>query len=181
MTGSESESAETVAALVRGRAGDPNLGLQFEGRRWTWAEVEAEMEVRAAFLEDLLPDDPGHVGVLLDNVPEYLFLLGGAALAGRVVVGINPTRRGEELARDIRHADCQAVITDATYAGSARRARSGAGHRPGDRRRHARSTTPRWTGSAGRTRPPSGPSPPPRTCWCSSSPPARPAPPRRSG
>ena len=75
------------------------------------------MEVRARFLEDLLPDDPGHVGVLLDNVPEYLFLLGGAALAGRVVVGINPTRRGEELARDIRHADCQAVITDRCLRG----------------------------------------------------------------
>jgi fatty-acyl-CoA synthase len=107
--------SETVAALVRGRAGDPNLGLQFEGRRWTWGEVATEMEVRAAFLEELVAEPPGHVGVLLDNVPEYLFLLGGAALAGRVVVGINPTRRGEELARDIRHADCQAVITDATY------------------------------------------------------------------
>ena len=38
----------------------------------------------------------------------------GAALAGAVVVGINPTRRGEELARDIRHTDCQLVVTDAS-------------------------------------------------------------------
>ena len=57
-----------------------------------------------------------HVGVLLDNVPEYVFLLGGAALSGRVVVGINPTRRGEELARDIRHTDCAVVLTDAAHA-----------------------------------------------------------------
>jgi len=101
---------------VRSRAGDPNLGLQFEGRRWTWAEVETEMEVRAAFLEDLLTGTPPHVGVLLDNVPEYLFMIGGAALSGRVLVGINPTRRGAELARDIRHTDCQAIVTDAGYA-----------------------------------------------------------------
>ncbi len=107
---------DTVAALVRSRAGDPNPGLAFEDRRWTWAEVVEEMEVRARALAALVPDAPRHVGVLLDNVPEYLFTLGGAALAGVVVVGINPTRRGEELARDVRHADCQVVITDAEHA-----------------------------------------------------------------
>ena len=101
---------------MRSRAGDPNVGLQFEGGRWSWAEVETEMQVRGAYLEDLLRTEPLHVGVLLDNVPEYLFLLGGAALSGRVVVGINPTRRGAELARDIRHADCQVVVTDSSYA-----------------------------------------------------------------
>src|SRR5262249_44626049 len=57
-----------------------------------------------------------HVGVLLDNVPEYVFLLGGAALAGATIVGINPTRRGEELAADIRHTDCQIICTEARQA-----------------------------------------------------------------
>lgn len=102
---------------MRSRADDPNPGLQFEGETWTWAEVEREMQVRGAFLEDLLRAGPPHVGVLLDNVPEYLFLIGGAARSGRVLVGINPTHRGAELARDIRHADCQAIVTDSTYAG----------------------------------------------------------------
>ncbi len=115
-TSPESPVPQTVAGLVRSRAADENLGLQFEGERWTWAEVELEMEVRGAFLEDLVPIDPPHVGVLLDNVPEYLFLIGGAALSGRVIVGINSTRRGAELARDIRHADCQAIVTDSEHA-----------------------------------------------------------------
>ncbi len=109
--------ADTIAALVHGREGDTNLGLRFEGARWEWGEVAAEMTVRGALLEQLVPDEPRHVGVLLDNVPEYLFMIGGAALSSRVLVGINPTRRGEELARDIRHADCQAIITDAGYVG----------------------------------------------------------------
>ena len=65
-------------------------------------------------LRDLRRDGPFHVGVLLENVPEYLFLLGGAALAGAAVVGINPTRRGAELARDVAHCDCQLIVTDAT-------------------------------------------------------------------
>jgi fatty-acyl-CoA synthase len=34
-----------------------------------------------------------------------------------VVVGINPTRRGEELAADIRHTDCDMLVTDAEHVG----------------------------------------------------------------
>jgi fatty-acyl-CoA synthase len=49
-------------------------------------------------------------------VPEYVFLLGAAAFSGTVVVGINPTRRGEELARDVRHTDVALVLTDAAHA-----------------------------------------------------------------
>ncbi len=106
----------TVADLVRSRAGDDGVGLRFEGQTWGWAEVVAEMAVRARWLRACLREGPPHVGVLLDNVPEYLFLLGGAALSGTVLVGINPTRRGDELARDIRHVDCQLIVTDVDHA-----------------------------------------------------------------
>ena len=108
----------TVADLVRARAGDDRPALVFEGRTWSWAEVVQEMEVRAARLRRLVTADPPHVGVLLENTPEFVFLIGGAALSGHVVVGLNLTRRGEELARDIRHTDCAIVITDATQVGS---------------------------------------------------------------
>ena len=50
--------------------------------------------------------------MLLENVPEFVFVLLGAGLAGAAVVGINPTRRGAELARDINHTDCQLIVTD---------------------------------------------------------------------
>src|SRR5207253_10878535 len=36
-----------------------------------------------------------------------------AALAGAAIVGINPTRRGAELAADVKHTDCQLIVTDA--------------------------------------------------------------------
>jgi fatty-acyl-CoA synthase len=106
----------TIADLVAARADDESTGLLFEGRSWTWKEVAHECAVRAAALRAARPagagDAPFHVGVLLDNVPEYVFLLGGAALAGAAVVGINPTRRGEELGHDIRHTDCELVVTE---------------------------------------------------------------------
>jgi fatty-acyl-CoA synthase len=57
-------------------------------------------------------EGPFHVGVLLENVPEYPMWLGAAALSGATIVGINPTRRGAELARDITHTNCQLIVTD---------------------------------------------------------------------
>jgi fatty-acyl-CoA synthase len=53
--------------------------------------------------------------VLLENTPEYVFLIAGAALCGATVVGINPTRRGAELAADIRGTDCAVIVTDHAY------------------------------------------------------------------
>jgi fatty-acyl-CoA synthase len=51
----------------------------------------------------------------MDNTPEYLLLVAAAGLSGATVVGINPTRRGSELAADIRATDCDAVITEPAY------------------------------------------------------------------
>ena len=106
----------TTAGLLRARADDGHVGYRFEDRSWTWGQVATESARRAAMLRALRQPGPFHVGVLLENVPEYLFVAGGAAFAGATVVGINPTRRGEELARDIRHTDCQLIITDQASA-----------------------------------------------------------------
>ncbi len=107
----------TAAELVLGRADDHEGGVVFEDHRWTWAQFVEESSARAAWLaQHLEPGRPPHVGVLLENTPDYLFLLGAAALAGVTVVGINPTRRGAELARDIDHTDCQLVVTEASQS-----------------------------------------------------------------
>ena len=104
----------TVAELLVARAEDDHTGLRFEDESWSWRQVVAESAARARMFRALRREGPFHVGVLLENVPEYLFLLGAAALAGATVVGINPTRRGIELARDVRHTDCQLIVTDAS-------------------------------------------------------------------
>ncbi|MGQ0824763.1 MAG: AMP-binding protein [Actinomycetota bacterium] len=106
----------TIAGYVAARAGDSHIGLRYEDRAWTWAEVVQECAARAAVLDAQRRHGPYHVGVLLDNDPEYVFLLGGAALAGATIVGVNPTRRGDQLAADIRHTDCQLLVTEAAYA-----------------------------------------------------------------
>ena len=97
------------------RANDTNPGLVFEGECWTWAEVVAEMSARATWLREFTAGRPPHVGILLDNVPEYLFALGATILSGSVLVGLNSTRRGGELATDIIHTDCAVILTDAEH------------------------------------------------------------------
>ncbi|BBC33481.1 Long-chain-fatty-acid--CoA ligase FadD17 [Streptomyces graminofaciens] len=106
----------TVAELVAARRHDHRPGLWFEDRVLTHHEVAGGAAARAALLADLLP--PGttpHLGVLLDNTPEYPLWLSAAALAGAAVAGINPTRRGPELARDILHTECRVLVTERTH------------------------------------------------------------------
>ncbi|MBK1788356.1 long-chain-fatty-acid--CoA ligase [Prauserella cavernicola] len=103
----------TVTELLLARAGDEHAGLLFEDRTWSWAEYVRDSAVHGALLRDLLrPGSPPHAGVLADNVPSLAFLLGGAALSGTVLAGLNPARRGPALARDVHLADCQFVLAE---------------------------------------------------------------------
>ncbi|WP_030718068.1 AMP-binding protein [Streptomyces sp. NRRL F-2580] len=107
---------ETVAELIARQWGDHRPGLKHEGGVLTHHRTAQQAAARAALLVDLMP--PGgepHLGVLLDNTPEFPFWLGAAALAGAAVAGINPTRRGPELARDILHTDCRILITERAH------------------------------------------------------------------
>jgi fatty-acyl-CoA synthase len=107
----------TVTELLLARAGEQQPGLRFEDETYSWAEqVQACANHAALLRKSLRPDRPPHVGILADNLPSLSFLLGGCALAGAVLVGLNPTRRGAALARDIRLADCQLVLTENRHA-----------------------------------------------------------------
>ena len=101
--------------LIAGRLDDQRPCLVFEDQTWTWAQYAQECVDRANLLLECRVDGPFHIGVLLDNVPDFVMLLGAAALSGAVIVGLNPTRRGPELARDVTHTDCQLIVTEPRY------------------------------------------------------------------
>ena len=107
----------TIAEYVKARVADgERVAIRFEDRTITWADYVDACATRAAYLQAALDAGaPPHIGVLFDNVPEFSMWLGAAALIGAVVVGINPTRRGAELARDITHTDCQLVVTEGRH------------------------------------------------------------------
>ncbi len=106
----------TVAAMVAARAEDDRTGVMDETGRWTWREAVQQGAARGALARSMISADIPHIGVLLPNCPEYLFWLNGAALAGAAIVGVNPTRRGDALAADIRATDCALLVTDADGA-----------------------------------------------------------------
>jgi fatty-acyl-CoA synthase len=107
----------SFAALIRDRARDAGARtyLRFEDDAYTFGETYAHACRYATLLRELRdPARPFHVGLLLENRPEFVFAELGTALAGGVVVGLNPTRRGPHLARDTTFADCQLVVTERT-------------------------------------------------------------------
>lgn len=99
--------------LLRGRCGDDAVAVKYDDRTWTWCEHLDEAARQAAALIGLAdPQRPLHVGVLMGNTPDMLTAMAAAGLGGYVLCGINNTRRGEALVRDIRRADCQILVTD---------------------------------------------------------------------
>ena len=92
-----------------------------------WSAAVDQVAVRIAALRELLTSSSSsptavptstatsHIGLLLAGTPEYLHLLGAAACSEIVVAGLNPTRRGDALARDAALADCALILTDADH------------------------------------------------------------------
>jgi fatty-acyl-CoA synthase len=107
----------TVADIFRQHQGNDGDALRFGDQTWSYRELVAEAGRRCALLDQRLePGRPAHVGVLLDNVPDYLFWLTAGALSGSVIVGINSTYRGDQLGQLIRHTDCQLLVTAEAHA-----------------------------------------------------------------
>jgi fatty-acyl-CoA synthase len=115
--------AADAADLLRRNGTDSSIAsrpaVRFGDRVWTHGEYVAEA-MRWANLLLAEPagargERPIHVGVLLDNTPDYLFALGGAAFSGATIVGLNPTRTGEHLLRDLTHTDVDVVVTEPSH------------------------------------------------------------------
>lgn len=109
--------APTVTDLVMRLHDDSDNGILFEDTMTPWSEhVSSAVALAAALRSVTDPAAPLHVGVLLDNVPEFALLLAASAVGGTVLVGLNTTRRGAALVGDISRADCQVVVTDSEKA-----------------------------------------------------------------
>ncbi|WP_220126940.1 AMP-binding protein [Rhodococcus spelaei] len=107
--------------MLLDRLGDEHLGVRTREQDWTWDQTVRESAARGALATSLRVEGQFHIGVLLENTPEFLFWLGGAALSGAAIVGINPTRRGAELEAEVRYVDCQLIVTDAAGMDQLRR------------------------------------------------------------
>lgn len=108
-----------MGAALRARVDDcaDRIFLRSDATSWTFAQTFREA-CRYGNLLLRLRDQgrPFHVGVLMDNLPAFIFTQLGCALSGATLVGLNPTRTGAFLARDAVFADCQIVVVESRYA-----------------------------------------------------------------
>ncbi|WP_300010549.1 AMP-binding protein [Pseudonocardia sp.] len=92
-------------ALVEGRSDGR------EPRRWTYAELADEStRVARALLATFSPGD--RVAVWATNRPEWILLQMGAALAGIVLVTVNPAYRDSEVAYVLRQSRAHGVFVE---------------------------------------------------------------------
>ena len=102
-------------ALVEGHV-DPA-----QRRRWTYAELLAESTLTArALLGHFAPGE--HVAVWAGNCPEWVILQFALALAGLVMITVNPAYRAAELAYVLRQSRARGVFHQAEFRGLALRA-----------------------------------------------------------
>ncbi len=109
----------TVTRLLEPLADVDDHGIHSDdGSYSSWRQhIQSAADLAAVLRARLKPNRPPHVGVLMGNTPLFCALLAAAGLSGIVMVGLNPTRRGTALQRDVDHADCQFVLTDSAPGG----------------------------------------------------------------
>ena len=98
--------ADDIARRFAGRE-----GLVFEGDRFTFAEVAAEVDRAAKALMALGIKRGDHVSLWLNNCPNWIFIMYGAAKIGAVLVPINTRFRTQDLRYVLRQSDSRLLIT----------------------------------------------------------------------
>jgi fatty-acyl-CoA synthase len=117
-----------VALRARVADSGAHVFLRFEEKSWTYADTyRTACRYANLFLALRDPERPFHVGVLMDNLPIFLFAELGCAVSRAVLVGLNPTRTGALLGRDVAHADCQLIVVEPRYADQLAEALAAAG------------------------------------------------------
>jgi fatty-acyl-CoA synthase len=85
-------------------------------RRWSYALLlQAAEQAATALLEQFAPGD--HVAICAANRPEWIITEFGAALAGIVLVTINPALQGRELAYLLSHSKARGILVQPEFRG----------------------------------------------------------------
>lgn len=87
------------------------------GRSWTYGELQSDARrVAAALLTRFQPGD--RVAVCANNIPEWMLLLYGTALAGVVLVTVNPACKARELRHILGKSGAVGLFTIDSFRGA---------------------------------------------------------------
>src|SRR5260370_6430057 len=106
---------ETIGAnLHRVAAAHANAEAMVDvpsGRRWTYAQLDADSDAVALGLIATGIDKADRVGIWAPNCPEWVLAQYGAAKAGAILVNINPAYRSHELAYVLRQSGIRLLVS----------------------------------------------------------------------
>src|SRR5271167_1175244 len=107
-------SGETIGRLLRRAALEgpdrPALVTRHQGVRWTYADLLRRSEDLAIGLRALGLQKGDRVGIWSANVSEWVLSQFGTALAGLILVNINPAYRVHEFEYAMTKSGCRALI-----------------------------------------------------------------------
>ena len=107
--------AETIQQQLRERLDDPAVAVKYGDEQQTWRESTGRGRHRGRrAVGHRRPQSAAARRRPAGQYPDMLTALAAAGLGGCALCGINNTRRGAALRRDILHADCQILLTDLT-------------------------------------------------------------------
>ena len=112
-------SGETIGRLLRRVAAEgpdrPALVTRHQDVRWTYAELLSRSEDLAIGLRALGLQKGDRVGIWSANVSEWVLAQFGTALAGLILVNINPAYRVHEFDYAMKKSGCRALILSAGH------------------------------------------------------------------
>ena len=113
---------ETIPALFKktvSRFGHQDGAIFVEhGKRYTYAELDREVDRLAAGFHRLGLRKGDRVGIWAPNRPEWLLTQFATARLGLIMVNINPAYRLAELEYALRKVGCKALVTAASFKSS---------------------------------------------------------------
>jgi fatty-acyl-CoA synthase len=113
---------ENLRRVAAAHPGADAVVEAFSGRRWSYAELDADTDTLARGLIAMGTGAGERVGIWSPNCAEWVLLQYATAKAGIVLVNINPAYRSHELAYALRQSGVRHLVSAATFKTSDYRA-----------------------------------------------------------
>jgi fatty-acyl-CoA synthase len=88
------------------------------GRRWTYAQLDADVDTLALGLLDLGVEKGDRVGLWAPNCAEWTLTQFATAKVGAILVNVNPAYRTHELAYALNQSGCRLLVSAQEFKGS---------------------------------------------------------------
>lgn len=92
------------------------VAYSFMGKELTFAQVDAQSKVFAAYLQSLGLQRGDRVALMMPNVPQYPVAVAAVLRAGYVVVNVNPLYTSRELEHQLKDSGAKAIVIIENFA-----------------------------------------------------------------